>query len=113
MDEANISEVFKSIQGLNHFRITQVIPIIYSFLGCYEKLKLSDFKQYNKTIPLFFYYLESYHFINNFICDRVGNEVEKFYSEYSKRFHNIFVVTDFVECLNNFYDELKKSYISI
>ena len=108
LDEANMSEAFKSIQGLNFFRITQVIPIIYSFLNCYEKLKLSDNKKFNKTIPLFLYYLESYHFINNFICDRVGNEVEKFYSEYSKEFHNILDISNFVECLNNFYGELKK-----
>jgi len=84
--EDRIFYVYQSIDGLRLFGVTQAYPLIYAFLRSFyaNKLELDD--RHRKTISMFFQSLENYHFINNFVCDRVGNEVEKLYANFSKFF---------------------------
>lgn len=96
-------EMFVSaINGLNHFNITQHFPLIYSIAGSYKRLKKTekDTKYFITVIKD----IEKYHFINNQICDRVGNEIEKPYAEYSKIFSE---TNNFISTVQEFTKLLK------
>jgi uncharacterized protein with ParB-like and HNH nuclease domain len=79
-----VSRVF---QALKFFRVTQAYPLIYSMIigRAHTKEKASS-----KPKPFLnaLEDLEKYHFVNNVICERIGNEVEKFYSDYSLKFNS-------------------------
>jgi len=86
VSEDRIFYVYQSIDGLRLFGVTQAYPLIYAFLRSFYKNNLELDDRHRKTISMFFQSLENYHFINNFVCDRVGNDVEKLYANFSKRF---------------------------
>jgi hypothetical protein len=46
--------------------------------------------------------IEKYHFVNTAICERIGNEVEKFYASYC-----VLLQTDYIEQLKGFNKELQ------
>lgn len=76
--------IVSAIRGLNHFKITQHFPLIYSITTAYKNTKKSE--RETKLYLSLIENIEKYHFINNQICERVGNEIEKPYAEYSKKF---------------------------
>lgn len=82
-NESYLQQFFSSIEGLRLFRITQVYPVLYSALVAYQKLRDRSPKDLINLLDVF----ERYHFINNVICERVGNEVEKIYTEYAHDFN--------------------------
>ena len=100
--------IFKAIEGLRLFGITQVYPLIYSFLNSFFSNNLNNDEKHKKSITLFFETIEKYHFINNFICDRIGNEVEKLYATYSSNFSQSKTPEAFQRTLNELYKELGK-----
>jgi hypothetical protein len=57
-----------------------------------------------KALAQLFKAFEKYHFINNAICDRVGNEVEKLYADYCKNYADS---TDFIKTTQKLIAELK------
>ena len=83
-----LSNIYQSVNALRVFNITQTAPLIYSFLRRFVKLGMQT-SNYKNLPSEFIEFLENYHFINNFICDSVGNEVEKKYADWSKEFSNI------------------------
>ena len=103
-----IERIYHAIDGLNLFGVTQTIPVMWSFIKSFYKLKLYDQSRHDKTLVSFFETLENYHFINNFILSRVGNEVEKFYAEYAEKFHNVQNDYAFTETLQYFYKRLRE-----
>lgn len=107
LEEAQFDMIRKSMIGLNYFRISQCLPLIYSFLCSFKILNLAEEKSFSKVPILFFRYLESYHFINNFICSRIGNEVEKLYAEYSEKFNSSKSSSEFILNYNNLFRALK------
>ena len=76
----NVQEITRVIQALKLFRVTQIIPLLYSIFTHYKR---SNQKNKDKLISLFQTF-EKYHFTNNIICGRVANEVEKFYANSAK-----------------------------
>jgi len=48
--------------------------------------------------------MEKYHFINNAVCSRIGNEVEKLYADFSHQFAK---TKDFEKTTNDFILELR------
>lgn len=94
-----VSELVRIRNAFRLFGITQVIPLVFSSLKHFSE----DSSLHKKTRRYinFLRYLEAYHFVNNKICKRVGNEVEKLYAEYSLRFKD---TEDFFETC----DDLKK-----
>lgn len=78
-----LEKLFCGIEGLRLFRVTQVYPVLYSALLAYRNLKERSPKDLLNLIDIF----EKYHFINNVICERVGNEVEKLYTDYARDFN--------------------------
>lgn len=77
-----LRRIYRSIEALRLFKITQIYPIIYSALQCMLRNKLGNDKATAEKFVVFIECLERYHFINNAIGDRIGNEVEKFYADY-------------------------------
>tara|TARA_B100001758_G_C18389038_1_gene601774 strand:+ start:95 stop:1888 length:1794 start_codon:yes stop_codon:yes gene_type:complete len=76
----NVQEITRVIQALKLFRVTQIIPLLYSIFNHYKR---TGQKRKDKLISLFQTF-EKYHFTNNIICGRVANEVEKFYANSAK-----------------------------
>ena len=80
-------------------------PLILSAIGCYLRSGYGANKSFNPKIVKFFKQLENYHFINNAICERIGNEVESLYADFSKKFAES---SNFDETSTQLYKDLKK-----
>ncbi len=92
-----LTKFVSSAQGLNLFKIRQHFPLIYSITKAYERTEKSD--KETKILLRLMKNLESYHFVNNQICERIGNEVEKPYAEFAEKFWS---TTDFRESAKAF-----------
>ena len=103
-DQEKFEDVYFSIEALRLFKITQMYPLILSAIGCYLRSGYGANKSFNPKIVKFFKQLENYHFINNAICERIGNEVESLYADYSKKFAES---SNFDETSAQLYKELK------
>lgn len=79
---ARIARVF---QALKLFRVTQPVPIIYSLIMLYKKATDRKPEWLLSTLEA----IEKYHFVNNVISGRVGNEVEKYYADEAARFYSL------------------------
>jgi hypothetical protein len=86
-----------SAQALNLFKIAQHYPLVYSMAKAYERTPKadSDAKIFLKLLSN----LEKYHFVNNQVCQRIGNEVEKPYADFAQKF---FSTQDFRGCASDF-----------
>lgn len=73
--------IARSLQALGEFGITQFCPPAYAAIECLVRNggcgKAADAKALIDLFDAF----EKYHFINNAVCERVGNEVEKLYAD--------------------------------
>ena len=110
MGEDRLFRIYNSIDALNLFGVTQAIPLMWSVLKKFHFLKLHKEpyeSRHRNTLVSFFESLENYHFINNYILDRVGNEVEKLYAEYAKKFHEAEDEVIFTTTLKELYTRLQ------
>lgn len=92
--QPKFDSIYGSIEGLREFKITQFYPLIFSAIECFKRNNLHESKgKEHDLLVRIFSTLEKYHFANNAICDRVGNEVEKPYADicYSFRKENNFI----------------------
>jgi uncharacterized protein with ParB-like and HNH nuclease domain len=71
----------RSLKGIRLFRIAQTYPLIAAALVNYKSFPSNT--SANALMELVDT-LEKYHFINSYICQRRGNEVETLYAETSK-----------------------------
>lgn len=99
-DQEKFDDIFNSIEGLRLFRVTQIYPLISAAINCFIRSGQGEIKADTKKLVKFFRYLENYHFINNAICERIGNEIERLYSDYSKKFADS---DNFDEIIAHFY----------
>lgn len=81
-----LAELTRSCAALKLFNVTQPIPLIFAAVNSYMSLPENDRKP--KSLINLLRYIESYHFVNNRICRRIGNEVERIYASYSDRLFN-------------------------
>lgn len=79
-----IKIITRVFQALKLFRVTQVIPLIFSIFKNYKSHKQEE----RKYLFRIFHTIEKYHFTNNVVCGRVANEVEKFYAEKAMEFYS-------------------------
>jgi Protein of unknown function (DUF1524) len=84
-DDTRIGQIHLAIEGLRLFNVSQAYPLIYAALNCYMKQNIEDRNRSKKLVSLF-ELLEHYHFVNNAICDRIGNEVEKLYANFCTKY---------------------------
>jgi hypothetical protein len=103
-DQEKFEEVYFSVEALRLFKITQMYPLILSAIGCYLRSGYGNQRSYNSRLVKFFKQIENYHFINNAICERIGNEIEALYADYSKKFAES---TNFDETSNALNSDLK------
>ena len=94
--EYNVQEITRVFQALRLFRVTQVIPLIYSIFYHFRRNK--DKIKKDRLIQLLQVF-EKYHFVNNVICGRVANEVEKFYAAAAKEIY--------IDDVNNFAGDVE------
>ena len=103
-DQEKFEDVYSSIEGLRLFKITQIYPLVASALACYVRSGQSSIRSANPKLVKFFKRLENYHFVNNAICERIGNEVESIYADYAKKFADS---SNFDQISASIYSELK------
>ncbi len=101
-DAIYLEEASRALGALKTFRITQSVPLIYSITLAF--LREDPLKRKPKTFLTLLRLIESYHFINNKICNRIGNEVENLYSDFSAKF---FDTTDFSQTMGEFKAKLE------
>jgi uncharacterized protein with ParB-like and HNH nuclease domain len=100
-------QICQSLNGLHLIGVTQVIPLIYSIVHSFYAAQLERDERHKDTLALVFRNFENYHFINNFVCNRVGNEVEKLYAQFAPEFFNISTDTEFSMKLDQLNEKLK------
>ena len=83
-NEMYLKELVRSINALKLFKVTQATPLVFSLSKSILK-QGTDSKSVKRAIS-FLRLLESYHYVNNKVCNRVGNEVEKLSQQYSQKF---------------------------
>ena len=107
-DVAYELEVVRIRNTFRLFKITQVIPLIYS---CTNAIKNSDkpIKKSAKTFIKFLRHIEEYHLLNTKLTTSIGNEVEKVYAKYS---NDIFHSQDFSVEVNRLKQTLDKKRTS-
>jgi uncharacterized protein with ParB-like and HNH nuclease domain len=82
LNQPQFESIFDAVEGLREFKITQYFPLAYAAIQCFKRNGLNSGSSSNyKTLVKIFESLEKYHFTNNAVCDRVGNEVEKPYAD--------------------------------
>jgi hypothetical protein len=98
-------EISRPCNALKSFRVTQPIPVIYSLFIAYTKLpqEIQDPKRIINICRT----IESLHFINNRVCERIGNDVEKMYADYSRKFSN---TENFYELCDQFEKDAKEKF---
>lgn len=107
-DQDKINRINISMDGLRFFKITQIYPLIFSAIYCFNRSPIPEISHGNSKLlnqlVMFFQNLEAYHFVNNAVCDRIGNDIEKLYANFSKEFSES---TDFIGTSNRLFEELK------
>ena len=76
----SITRVF---HGLKFFRVTQTLPLIFSIFHNYKQSSANNVKQLLNVLSTF----EKYHFVNNVISGRTGNEIEMAYASKAMEFY--------------------------
>lgn len=100
-------KIARVFHGLKQFRVTQAYPIIFSIFTLYKSdLESASSKQLINTLTA----IEKYHFINNIIAGRIGNDVEKFYAEKSSELYML--NEKFNLAMDNFVSDLAKKKAS-
>lgn len=103
-DEERYESINSSLQALRLFNVVQFCPLAFAAIECVVRNGFGSDPKKAKQLVKLFETLEKYHFINNDVCDRVGNEVEKLYANYSTKYKES---TDFGATTTEFTKELK------
>ena len=108
-NQERVTAIAASLSALREFGIVQYIPLAYSFLmiayryvdeAPAERPRADESaKRFVQIIAA----LEKHHFINNVICERVGNEVERLYADTCEELAS---VSDFPKAADNFLAKL-------
>jgi hypothetical protein len=75
-------KITSCLQGLREFNVVQFCPVAYAAIECLMRNAKSEGGKGAKALIRLFEAFEKYHFVNNAICDRVGNEVERLYADH-------------------------------
>lgn len=92
----------RSLWALQFFKVSQHIPVVYALLKLYSRDTNS--KKQPKSLIKVIQTIECFHFVNNVITGRVGNEVETFYAKFTK---DASIGTDFSSESKKLVDQLK------
>jgi hypothetical protein len=108
-DTDKFQRVHLSLQALRLFRVSQIYPLIFAAISAAIRNDEGSSKTAAKGFIRLLDSMEKYHFVNNAVCSRIGNEVEKLYAEFSHQFAK---TKDFEKTTNDFLSELRKRLAS-
>jgi hypothetical protein len=108
-DQDKYEKIHIALEGLRLFKIAQIYPLIYSAIGCFVRNGGGNDRSMSKKLIAMFDLMEKYHFINNAICERIGNEVEKLYADFCVKYSES---NDFDETTKLLTKSLKKQLAS-
>jgi hypothetical protein len=109
-DKDKFQRVHLALQALRLFRVSQIYPLVFAAISAIQRSEDLSSKTSAKTFIRLLDAMEKYHFVNNAVCSRIGNEVEKLYADYSFQFAT---TTEFDKTTNNFILELRKRLASL
>jgi uncharacterized protein with ParB-like and HNH nuclease domain len=91
----------RSLDALQLFGVTQAYPLIVKLLTIIDLTNDKDIKEkLSKKFREFIYMLEKFHFINYAICQRPGNQIEKYYADKCREKVNKNNFISFIEKIN-------------
>ncbi len=99
----------RALEALREFGIMQFCAPAYAAIGCVERNRATNGPGYSKKLIYLIETFEKYHFINNVICERVGNEVEKLYADACKWYIDS---PDFIKTTDRLVNELRSKLAS-
>lgn len=108
-DTDKFQRVHLALQALRLFRVSQIYPLVYAASSAITRNQEGISKAAAKTFIRLLDSMERYHFINNAVCSRIGNEVEKLYADFSFQYSK---TKDFEKTTTDFIAELKKRLAS-
>jgi hypothetical protein len=108
-DSDKYQRVHLALQALRLFRVSQIYPVIFAAISAVRRNGEDSSKATAKSLIRLLDSMEKYHFINNAVCSRIGNEVEKLYADFSERFAK---TKDFDKTSNELVLELRKRQAS-
>lgn len=109
--------ISRIISAFQLFNITQVYPIIFSYIQSLKKFsdEINGEKKANPNKKLktageylvnFLKRLEAFHFVNTVIGDNIGNQVEALYADYAKHIFEAESFLEFIDLENSLKSEL-------
>lgn len=108
-DPDKYQRVHIAFQALRLFKVSQTYPVIYSAITCLSGKNYAASAAAGKLFIRLLETMEKYHFINNIVCNRVGNEVEKLYAKFCVKFKDS---KDFESTSNELMATLRKQLAS-
>lgn len=108
-DQDKFEKIHVALEGLRLFKIAQIYPLIYAAISCFVRNGGGEDRALSKKLISMFDLMEKYHFINNAICERIGNEVEKLYADFCVKYAES---DDFEQTTKTLVSSLKKQLAS-
>ena len=103
-DQYRYERIHKSLEALREFNVVQFCPPAYAAIECVSRNGAKGKPSESKKLIQLFETFERYHFINNVICERVGNEIEKLYADACERFIDS---SNFIQTADKLINELR------
>lgn len=97
------------LQALQEFGISQFVPVAFAAIEMARR-SIDKPDSHAKALIRLFEALEKYHFVNNVVCGRVGNEVERLYAETCAKWAT---TADLPRAVDTFVMELRAKRASI
>ncbi len=103
-DQYRYEKINRALEALREFNVVQFCPPAYAAIEALARRNGKSSSGGAKKLIQLFETFEKYHFINNVICERGGNEVEKLYADACIRFSE---TTDFIRTTDKLINDLK------
>jgi uncharacterized protein with ParB-like and HNH nuclease domain len=108
-DADKFQRIHLALQALRLFRVSQIYPLVFAATSAVIRTGGSSAKSSAKALIRLLDSMEKYHFINNAVCSRIGNEVEKLYADFSHQFSK---TKDFEKTTDDLIASLRKRLAS-
>jgi DNA-binding ferritin-like protein (Dps family) len=108
-DADKYQHIHIALQALRLFKVSQTYPVIFAAIASLIRTGGANNKADSKILIRLLDAMEKYHFVNNAVCDRVGNEVEKLYASFCEKFCK---TQDLEKTTNELISSLRKQLAS-
>ena len=108
-DADKYHRVHHALQALRLFKVSQIYPLIFAAITSLIRNDGANDKRASKVFLSLLDAMEKYHFINNAVCNRVGNEVEKLYARFCENYSK---TKDFEKTTHELISLLRKQLAS-